>query len=58
MKAILVKDYRLPEFFEIDKMAQIKPVVDGPFGFDKILELIQYYGGGRHFGKIVVEIEK
>jgi NADPH:quinone reductase-like Zn-dependent oxidoreductase len=37
---------------------QIKPVVDGPYEFDKIPELIQYFGEGRHLGKIVVEIEK
>jgi NADPH:quinone reductase-like Zn-dependent oxidoreductase len=37
---------------------QIKPVVDGPYGFDKIPGLIQYFGEGRHSGKIVVEIEK
>ena len=37
---------------------QIKPVVDGPYGFDEIPELIQYFGEARHLGKIVVEIEK
>ena len=37
---------------------QLRPVVDGPYGFDQIPGLIQYFGEGRHLGKIVVEIEK
>jgi len=37
---------------------QLRPVVDGPNGFDQIPGLIQYFGEGRHLGKIVVEIEK
>jgi NADPH:quinone reductase-like Zn-dependent oxidoreductase len=36
---------------------QIRPVVDGPYGIDKIPELIQYFGEGMHLGKIVVEIQ-
>jgi NADPH:quinone reductase-like Zn-dependent oxidoreductase len=37
---------------------QIKSVLDGPYEFDKIPELIQYFGEGRHQGKIVVEMDK
>ena len=37
---------------------QLRPVVDGPNGFDQIPGLIQYFGEGKHLGKIVVEIEK
>jgi NADPH:quinone reductase-like Zn-dependent oxidoreductase len=37
---------------------QIKPVLDGPYEFDKIPELIQYFGEGKHQGKIVVEMDK
>jgi len=36
----------------------LKPVVDGPYGFEQIPDLIQYFGEGRHLGKIVVEIDK
>ncbi len=43
---------------ELVERQLIKPVVDGPYGFNKIPELIQYFGEGRHVGKIVVEIEK
>jgi NADPH:quinone reductase-like Zn-dependent oxidoreductase len=37
---------------------QIRPVIDGPYAFDKIPELIQYFGEGKHLGKIVIEIAK
>jgi len=48
----------LDQFSKLVEKGQIKPVVDGPYEFDKIPELIQYFGEGRHLGKIVVEIEK
>lgn len=35
----------------------LKPVIDGPYSFDQIPELIQYFGEGKHKGKIVVEIK-
>ncbi len=46
----------LGQLSELVEKGQIKPEVDGPYGFDKIPELIQYLGEGRHRGKIVVEI--
>jgi NADPH:quinone reductase-like Zn-dependent oxidoreductase len=48
----------LDQISKLVKKGQIKPVVDGPYAFDKIPELIQYFGEGRHLGKIVVEIKK
>jgi len=48
----------LDRISELVEKGQLKPVVDGPYEFDKIPELIQYFGEGRHLGKIVVEIEK
>ena len=42
---------------ELVEKGQIRPVIDGPYSFDKIPELIQYFGEGRHLGKIVVEIK-
>ncbi|MEX2477556.1 MAG: NAD(P)-dependent alcohol dehydrogenase [Gracilimonas sp.] len=48
----------LDQFSKLVEKGLIKPVVDGPYGFDKIPELIQYFGEGKHLGKIVVEIEK
>jgi len=49
---------RLDQISKLVEKGQIKPVVDGPYGFDKIPELIQYFGEGKHLGKIVIEIEK
>ena len=46
----------LDRISKLVEKGKIKPVVDGPYKFDKIPELIQYFGEGRHFGKIVVEI--
>ncbi|MDZ7766050.1 MAG: NAD(P)-dependent alcohol dehydrogenase [Melioribacteraceae bacterium] len=48
----------LDQISKLVEKGQIRPVVDGPYGFDKIPELIQYFGEGKHLGKIVVEIEK
>ena len=48
----------LDEISELVEKGQISPVIDGPYGFDKIPELIQTLGEGRHLGKIVVEIKK
>ena len=48
----------LDQISELVEKGQIRPVVDGSYGFDKIPELIQYFGEGRHLGKVVVEITK
>ncbi|PKD44683.1 NAD(P)-dependent alcohol dehydrogenase [Rhodohalobacter barkolensis] len=48
----------LDQISKLVEQGQLSPVVDGPYEFDKIPELIQYFGDGRHLGKIVVEMEK
>jgi NADPH:quinone reductase-like Zn-dependent oxidoreductase len=48
----------LDRISELVEKGQLKPVIDGPYGFEQIPGLIQYFGEGRHLGKIVVEIEK
>jgi len=48
----------LDQISKLVEKGQIRPVVDGPYGFEKIPELIQYFGEGKHLGKIVVEIKK
>ena len=48
----------LDQIFDMVEKGQIKPVVDGPYEFDKIPKLLQYFGEGKHLGKIVVEINK
>lgn len=48
----------LDQISELVEKGQIRPVVDGPYRFDEIPELIQYLGEGRHLGKIIVEFDK
>ncbi len=48
----------LDQISELVEKGLIRPVVDGPYGFDKIPELIQYFGEGKHLGKIVIEIDR
>ncbi|NGP77371.1 NAD(P)-dependent alcohol dehydrogenase [Balneolaceae bacterium YR4-1] len=47
----------LEQISEFVEKGQIRPVVDGPYKFDEIPKLIQYFGEGNHLGKIVVQIE-
>ena len=55
---ILEPNKGLDQISKLVERGQIKPVVNGPYGFDKIPEMIQYFGEGKHLGKIVVEIER
>lgn len=48
----------LEKISDLVEKGQIKPVVDGPYDFDKIPELLQYFGDGKHKGKVVIDIEK
>lgn len=48
----------LNEISKLVEKGQVRPTVDGPYGFDKIPSLIKYLGEGRHKGKIIVEIKK
>lgn len=34
----------------------IRPVIDGPYPLEDVPRLIRYFGEGRHFGKVVVEV--
>ncbi|MCJ8314632.1 MAG: NAD(P)-dependent alcohol dehydrogenase [Saccharospirillaceae bacterium] len=34
----------------------IKPVIDGPYSLEKIPELIELFGNGKHTGKIVINV--
>ena len=47
----------LEQISELVEKGQIKPVIEGPYEFNRIPELIQYLGEGKHFGKIVVEVD-
>jgi NADPH:quinone reductase-like Zn-dependent oxidoreductase len=35
---------------------KIKPSIDGPYAFEEIPRLIQYFGEGKHTGKVVVRL--
>lgn len=43
----------IKELFEAGK---IKPVIDGPYPLEKTPELIQYFGEGKHAGKVVITV--
>lgn len=48
----------LQEITKLANAGKVKPIIDGPYKIEKIPELIQYLGEGKHFGKIVVEVDK
>lgn len=43
---------------QLAENGKIKPLIEGPYGFEEIPKLIQYFGEGKHRGKIVVELIK
>ena len=47
-------DY-ISDLFEAGKM---RPIIDGPFNFSELPEAIQYFGEGKHSGKLVIQIIK
>ncbi len=34
----------------------LRPIIDGPYPLDDVPRLIRYFGEGKHFGKVVVEV--
>jgi len=58
--SVLIHDpnKRLDQITNLVEKGQIQPIVDGPYRFDKIPELIQYFGEGKHSGKVIVDFEK
>lgn len=42
---------------ELYESGKIKPVIDGPYKLSETPELIQYFGEGKHTGKIVLTLE-
>lgn len=44
---------------ELFEKGKIKPVIDGPYALSEVPRLIQYFGEGKHVGKIIITmIEK
>lgn len=35
---------------------QIKPIIDGPYPFNEIQKAIQYFGEGKHSGKVIITL--
>lgn len=46
----------LTEILELIEEKRIQLLIDGPYSFEEIPRLIQYFGEGKHLGKIVVKI--
>lgn len=42
---------------EMHEAGMLKPIIDGPHNFEKIPELIKYFGEAQHKGKIVISLE-
>jgi len=42
---------------ELFKTGKIKPVIDGPYKLSEVPKAIEYFGEGKHKGKIVISVE-
>jgi NADPH:quinone reductase-like Zn-dependent oxidoreductase len=42
---------RINELFEAGKL---KPMIDGPYPLQEAPEAIQYFGEGKHYGKVII----
>jgi len=58
MEVLALKpNHGLDEVLELIKEKKIKIQIDGPYRFEEIPRLIQYFGEGKHLGKIVVKMD-
>ncbi|KAF5006911.1 hypothetical protein FDECE_6735 [Fusarium decemcellulare] len=48
---------RVEEMLEEYCMKRIHPVIDRQFGFDQVKEAFDYVRGGKHFGKVVINVD-
>ncbi|MCP9768587.1 NAD(P)-dependent alcohol dehydrogenase [Lacihabitans sp. LS3-19] len=57
LKVLALKpNYGIAEVLELIKENRLKTQIDGPYKFEEIPKLIQYFGNGKHNGKIVVKL--
>ena len=42
---------------ELIEAGKVKPVIDGPYNLNEVANVIQYFGEGRHKGKVVISLE-
>ncbi|MEQ8904803.1 NAD(P)-dependent alcohol dehydrogenase [Ekhidna sp.] len=47
----------LEQIHVLYESGKIKPLIDGPFSLEKTGEAIQYFGEGKHHGKVIVSIK-
>ena len=43
---------------ELFKSGMVKPVIDGPYKLSQVPEAIQYFGAGKHQGKVVITLQE
>ena len=42
---------------ELFSSGKVKPMIDGPYQLSEVPEAIQYFGEGKHKGKVVITLE-
>ncbi|MDJ0687009.1 MAG: zinc-binding dehydrogenase [Xenococcaceae cyanobacterium MO_188.B32] len=42
---------------ELFESGKVKPVIDRPYKLSEVPEAIQYFGEGKHKGKVVITLE-
>lgn len=42
---------------DLFQAGKLKPVIDGPYPFSEIPERVQYFGEGKHKGKVVISLD-
>lgn len=47
----------LSEIIDLHQQQQIKSYIDGPYSLEEIPRLVQYFGEGKHKGKIVIQTD-
>ncbi len=53
----LKQNKQLQEINELFDEGKIAPVIDGPYSMEDIPELINYFGAGKHSGKVVIDVD-
>ncbi|MGC9343956.1 MAG: zinc-binding dehydrogenase [Bacteroidales bacterium] len=42
---------------DLYKQGKLKSIIDGPYPLENAPELIQFFGEGKHKGKVVIKVE-
>jgi NADPH:quinone reductase-like Zn-dependent oxidoreductase len=57
LKVLALKTNQGLEYIaDLYKQGKLKSIIDGPYPLENVPELVQYFGEGRHKGKIVIKI--